>query len=325
MVTITSPLRLREAGRERGRLAEVPAQPDDPHVVAAPHAGGSARRRCRRSSRRRRRSPPTAWPSGCERRVELVDEQRDAPLLVVNGDDDGDHAREPTPSQPRRGPSGDERRPSGGRSAGLFASAANARLSSVRARRADSRRSTARAGRGACPPADGVRGLERQPPGEHPEEQYAERVDVGRRRDGQSLDLLRRDVRGGSEHGAGGGQARRAAELREPEVGDLRVTRGGEEHVRGLEVAVDDPALVSMREPGGDLAGELVGDGVGELLAVRHPFVERSARQVLEDDVRPAVRLAEGVDGADVRVRERRDRTRLALEARRVGVARRAA
>ena len=44
-------------------------------------------------------------PRGAERlqrRVELVEEQRDAPLLVVHGDDDGDHAREPTPAARRR-------------------------------------------------------------------------------------------------------------------------------------------------------------------------------------------------------------------------------
>ena len=53
-------LGVREPRRERRRLAEVPAQADHPHVVAARCAAGSAPRRSRRSSRRRRRPPPRA-------------------------------------------------------------------------------------------------------------------------------------------------------------------------------------------------------------------------------------------------------------------------
>ena len=41
-MTIDVALRLREPGGERGRLAEVAAQPDDAHVVAAPRAAASS-------------------------------------------------------------------------------------------------------------------------------------------------------------------------------------------------------------------------------------------------------------------------------------------
>ena len=92
-MTTVSPLRLVEAGDERGRLAEVAAQTHDP------------RRSARAAwSRVSAANVPSVEPSstkiasqGCTERLErgaqLVVEQCDAPLLVVHRDDDGDHGQ----------------------------------------------------------------------------------------------------------------------------------------------------------------------------------------------------------------------------------------
>ena len=83
-------LGLREPGRERGRLAEVAPQPDDAHVVVrVVEARQRGERAVRRAVVDEDRLPRLA--ERLERRVQLVVEQRDAPLLVVDGDDDGDH------------------------------------------------------------------------------------------------------------------------------------------------------------------------------------------------------------------------------------------
>ena len=82
---------LAEAGVERGRLAEVPAQPDDADVVVSvvqPGQGaeGAVGRAVVDEDRLPR--PPVAG----EGRGQLVVEERDAALLVVDRDDDRDHA-----------------------------------------------------------------------------------------------------------------------------------------------------------------------------------------------------------------------------------------
>ena len=82
---------LAEARIERGRLAEVPAQPDDADVVVrvvqpGQRAEGAVGRAVVDEDRLPR--PPVAG----EGRGQLVVEQRDAALLVVDRDDDRDHA-----------------------------------------------------------------------------------------------------------------------------------------------------------------------------------------------------------------------------------------
>ena len=88
-------LGLRKPGSERRRLAEVAAQPDDPHVVRAGMQLHQGRER------------PVGGPvvdedrlpvraDALKRAAQLVEQQGDAPLLVVDGDDDGDHGSEPT-------------------------------------------------------------------------------------------------------------------------------------------------------------------------------------------------------------------------------------
>ena len=107
---------------------------------------------------------------------------------------------------------------------------------------------------------------------------------------------------------------------RQAEVEDLHLAVAGQEEVVGLEVAVHDAAGVRGGEPGRDLRGDL------ERLARRQRAADQALAQRLaveqlhrgEGDL--AV-LAEIEDRQDVRMRERRDRLGLALEARqRVGV-----
>ena len=80
---------LGEARGERGRLAEVPAQPHDPHVV------GACMQACEGGERAIRRAVVDEDGLPVSERIEcglqLLVEQRDASLLVVHGDDDGDH------------------------------------------------------------------------------------------------------------------------------------------------------------------------------------------------------------------------------------------
>src|SRR5919201_2484374 len=83
-------VRLVETGAEGGRLAEVASQADDANVVVA---AVQPRQRCERSVRRAV-VDEDRFPVGSqrlERGSKLVVEERDAPLLVVSRDDDGDH------------------------------------------------------------------------------------------------------------------------------------------------------------------------------------------------------------------------------------------
>ena len=85
------------------------------------------------------------------------------------------------------------------------------------------------------------------------------------------------------------------------------------EEVLGLQVPVDDALLVRGGEAPGDLErvvhGLLLRNRAGVELAA-----QRLAFQKLHDGVGDAVLVAEVVDRQDVRMGERRDRLRLALE-----------
>ena len=163
--------------------------------------------------------------------------------------------------------------------------------------------------------------LEREPAREHAVEDDAERVDVRRRRGGLPHRLLGREVRGGPEHRACLRErpfARRQA--CDAEVGELRAALVVEEHVGGLEVTMDDAARVSVREAGGDAGGDRERLAVGKRPSGLEAVLEGSGQQALQHHVRPAVLFAVVVELRDVRVRQRRERVRLALESRRVGV-----
>ena len=92
-----------------------------------------------------------------------------------------------------------------------------------------------------------------------------------------------------------------------------------EEDVRRLQVAMDEPALVRVREPCGDLGRDPQCLRVGQRRARFQAILERAVRQVLEHHVRLSVGLAVVVERAEVRMRERGGRARFALEAGAVG------
>ena len=160
-----------------------------------------------------------------------------------------------------------------------------------------------------------VLAVERDVPGQHLEQHDAERVDVRLAVDVVAEGLLGRDVVGGAEHAAVGGEAVLVEGAGDAEVRHLGRALGVDQHVLRLDVAVHDVVRVGAAERARDL------DRVGDRLVHRQPahaadpLLERLALDVLEHDVRTAFVLA-GVDHADdVRVRELGDGARLAAEA----------
>ena len=111
--------------------------------------------------------------------------------------------------------------------------------------------------------------------------------------------------------------ARRAGmsgELGQAKVEHLRVSRTGNEDVGGLDVAMDDPFCVRLRQRLADLHSQLDHPVHRHRLAADR-VLERLPLEQLHSDERRAVVLADLVDGADVGVVERRRRARLAQEA----------
>ena len=92
---------------------------------------------------------------------------------------------------------------------------------------------------------------------------------------------LRRDVLWGAAERVG--TRARLQDLREVEVGELRVTVREEEHVLGLKSTVDDVLLVDVRKRGGGL-------GAVELRLIVSDHL--SPRDALHDDVDVPVVLA---------------------------------
>ena len=161
---------------------------------------------------------------------------------------------------------------------------------------------------------------ERRAPDDHLVEDAAQRIDVGTRIDRASFDLLGRHVLGRADDLArtrdlGLRRARRV--LRETEVDDLRRLTGlrivGEDDVRGLEIAVDDPPGVRRIEPPAQPYGDSHGALDLELLLVLDHLLQRRAAHVLHDEKR---RIAnnEIEKPRDVVVCDRADRFRFLLE-----------
>src|SRR5262249_7752192 len=116
---------------------------------------------------------------------------------------------------------------------------------------------------------------------------------------------LRRSERAGS--------SRLICELREAEVQDLDVPVAGDEQVFGLQVAVNDSAVVGRRKPAGELRRVVDGCG-GRKGPAAEAFAERFALEQLRDDVRRAVVGCDVVNREYVRVVERAGGLGLPLE-----------
>ncbi len=101
--------------------------------------------------------------------------------------------------------------------------------------------------------------------------------------------------------------------LRQPEIEQLRLPAIGDENVRGLDVTMHDPASVRGVQGVGDLQRVL--DGRVQLdRSALEQLVEGHAFEILHDDERLAGVLVDVVDGADVRMVERRCGPCFALE-----------
>ena len=86
-------------------------------------------------------------------------------------------------------------------------------------------------------------------------------VHVGAGVDGSPVDLLGSQVLRRAEGGVRPGEVEPVAGLGDAEVGDQDTTVGGQQHVRGLDVAVHDAGLVGAGERVGDLGDD--GGGLG--------------------------------------------------------------
>ena len=158
-------------------------------------------------------------------------------------------------------------------------------------------------------------GLERHLAREHLVEADPERVDVGLLRHLLAQRLLGRDVVGGAEHAASGGEAAVVERPGDSEVGDLRAPLEVHEHVLGLHVAVHEPLRVRRRQRARDLHCVRHRLHHRQAGAPPEPGLEGLALHVLEDDVGVAVVVSRVDDGDDVGVGEARHRPRLAAEA----------
>ena len=154
----------------------------------------------------------------------------------------------------------------------------------------------------------------------------AEGVDVAGGSDGLAFGLLWAGVGGGHEHLAGSGRIGEgeahvvAEDLGDAEVEELDGAVGGDEHVAGLEVAVNDQVAMHVLDGGAELTEELDAVWDVELVAVA-VHVDGCAFDVVHDEVRLS-----GVGGAavheagDVGVFEGRENLALVPEAAEDGV-----
>ncbi len=164
--------------------------------------------------------------------------------------------------------------------------------------------------------------VERQAAGHALEQRDAERVEVARGTGAPTLRLLGRGVVERAEEAALPGQGARllVEELRQSEVRERERTVGMNEDVPGLDVTMEDPAPVCVRErvrharePPRCLA--TVHRGFAEPARVLDVLVEADTVDLLHREVQQPTSLAVAVDRDDVLMVKRRGRARLGTEA----------
>ncbi len=101
----------------------------------------------------------------------------------------------------------------------------------------------------------------------------------------------------------------------DPEVGDLHLPVGRDEHVARLHVAVDDAVAVRVRERIGDVGRDPRGLHRRESAVLHEHVAQRVAVDVLHHDERGVVVLAPVVHAHDAGMAEAGRRLRLAAEA----------
>ena len=137
----------------------------------------------------------------------------------------------------------------------------------------------------------------------HLVEHDAERVDVAPGVDPLALGLLGREVGGRAHDGAGLGQALLGVDgPGDPEVGDLDLAVGGDQHVARLHVAVDHAVAVGEGQGGGHPGADAGDLTRRQRLGILEDGREGPAVDVLHDDEVRAVVLAPVEDGDDVGV-----------------------
>ena len=155
---------------------------------------------------------------------------------------------------------------------------------------------------------------------EHFVQNDTEGKDIGGRRDVAADELLGRHVADGSHRHAGSGLekcgrvvAADLAQFRQPEIEDLRVPLGHDDHVFRLDVAMDHTALVRRADRRGDLRPNIedIGDGHRP---PRQTITQRLALDQLHGDETEIVLRPDFVDVRDIRVVKGRRRLRFLLE-----------
>ena len=161
---------------------------------------------------------------------------------------------------------------------------------------------------------------------QHFVEHRTEREDVGAVVDRLAAHLLGRHVADRPKHGSGRrlrhrhGDGQRAAgirvriDVREAEIQNLDPAVSGRDDVLGLEIAMDDAALVGGGDRGGHLA-RIVDGFPHRQRAVAEPITQRYAVDQLGDQIRCDALEPDVVQREDVRMAQRGNGARLALEA----------
>ena len=128
-------------------------------------------------------------------------------------------------------------------------------------------------------------------------------------------DLLWGHVGGRADAGACLGEVGEVRVARDAEVHDLHAALSRQHHVRGLDVAMDDRAVVHVVEGASDLHRDDRGDVVGQASALLEEVVQVDSLDVLHDDEQSAALAVKVVNVDDVFVLQRRETLGFSLEA----------